>query len=55
MKKYFNEVWGLDPTIGFRDNKYYYLRFKQDDSEKLIDIIKLYIPKGMKYKIGEKE
>lgn len=54
MKKYFNEVWNLDPTIGFRDNKYYYLRFKQEDSKKLIKIIRPHIPKSMKYKVGEK-
>lgn len=54
MKKYFNEVWGLDPTIGFRDGKYYYLRFKQGDSKKLIKIIELFIPRHcMKYKIGK--
>ena len=54
MKKYFNEVWGLDPTIGFRDKKYYYLRFKQDDSKILVRIIEPHIPEGMEYKIGEK-
>ncbi|MEK6933135.1 MAG: hypothetical protein AABW56_05080, partial [Nanoarchaeota archaeon] len=54
MQKYFREVWGLIPTIGFRDKKYYYLRFKQEDSKKLIEIIKPFIPKFMKYKIGEK-
>lgn len=54
MKKYFQDVWKLDPTIGFRDNKYYYLRFKQEDSSKLISIIKPFIPNGMGYKIGEK-
>lgn len=54
MKKYFKEVWGLSPTIGFRDKKYYYLRFKQDDSKKLIEIVRPYILEFMKYKIGEK-
>lgn len=54
MKKYFEEVWNINPTIGFRDNKYYYLRFKQNDTKKLINIIKPFVPKCMKYKIGEK-
>ena len=54
MKKFFNDMYGLDPTIGFRDGKYYYLRFKQEDSKKLINIIKPFIPNCMKYKIGEK-
>lgn len=53
MKDYFNKVWGLDPTIGFRDGKYYYLRFKQEDSKKLIRIVKPFIPNSMRYKIGE--
>lgn len=53
MQKFFNEKFGLNPTIGFRDGKYYYLRFKQDDSKKLIEIIKQFIPNSMKYKIGE--
>ena len=55
MKKFFNVQFGLDPTIGFRDGKYYYLRFKQEDSKKLIDIIKPFIPKCMVYKIGEQD
>lgn len=54
MKKFFNEKFGLDPTIGFRDGKYYYLRFKQEDSKKFINIIKPFIPDFMKYKIGER-
>jgi len=54
MKKFFNEKFGLNPTIGFRDGKYYYLRFKQDDSKKLIEIVRPFIPESMKYKIGEK-
>jgi len=53
MKKFFNEEFGLDPTIGFRDEKYYYLRFKQEDSKKLIEIIRPFIPGCMLYKIGE--
>jgi hypothetical protein len=54
IKKFFNDKFGLDPTIGFRDGKYYYLRFKQQDTKKLIEIIKPFIPNSMKYKIGEK-
>jgi len=53
MKEFFNKRFGLDPTIGFRDSKYYYLRFKQKDSQKLIKIIKPFIPQSMRYKIGE--
>tara|TARA_Y100000310_G_C20556448_1_gene750789 strand:- start:172 stop:1119 length:948 start_codon:yes stop_codon:yes gene_type:complete len=53
MKKCFNKKFGLDPTIGFRDKKYYYLRFKQEDSKKLIEIVRPFIPRCMKYKIGE--
>ncbi len=53
MKEFFNKKFGLDPTIGFRDGKYYFLRFKQKDSRKLIDITKPFIPASMKYKIGE--
>lgn len=55
MKKFFSEKFGLNPTIGFRDGKYYYLRFKQEDSKELINIIKPYIPKSMLYKIGEEK
>ncbi len=54
MKEFFKEKFELDPTIGFRNNKYYFLRFKQQDSKKLIEIIKPFIPKCMGYKIGEK-
>lgn len=53
MKKFFELNFNLSPTIGFRDGKYYYLRFKQEDSQKLIEIIKPFIPQNMKYKIGE--
>jgi len=53
IKEFFNKKFGLDPTIGFRDKKYYYLRFKQKDSKKLIKIIKPYIHKSMLYKTGE--
>ncbi|MBS3083955.1 hypothetical protein J4423_04075 [Candidatus Pacearchaeota archaeon] len=52
MKKFFNEKFGLDPTIGFRDGKYYYLRFKKEDTNKLIEIIRPYLPLCMIYKIG---
>ncbi len=54
MKEFFNTKFDLDPTIGFRDSKYYYLRFKQEDSKRLIEIIKPFIPKCMLYKIGGK-
>mgnify|MGYP001565819218 CR=1 FL=1 len=53
MKKFFEERFGLNPTIGFRDGKYYYLRFKRVDSRKLINIVRMFIPDCMKYKIGE--
>lgn len=53
IKQYFREVWGLDPTIGFRDNKYYYLRFKVQDTKKLIQIIRPFIIESMSYKMGE--
>ncbi len=53
MKTYFEEKWEISPTIGFRDKKYYYLRFTKDDTRKLISIVKEFIPKCMKYKIGE--
>ena len=52
MKEFFKGKFGLDPTIGFRDGKYYYLRFKQEDTKKLIKIIKPFIPEFMIYKIG---
>jgi len=52
MKEFFNKKFGLNPTIGFRDGKYYYLRFKQEDSKKLIEIIKPFILECMIYKIG---
>ncbi len=54
IKQFFNEKFRLDPTIGFRDGKYYYLRFKQGDSKKLIKIIEPFIPKSMLYEIGGK-
>jgi hypothetical protein len=52
IKEFFNKKFSLNPTIGFRDGKYYYLRFKREDSKKLIEIIKPFIPVGMEYKIG---
>ena len=55
MKEYFQNKWKVNPTIGFRDNKYYYLRFTVADTKKLISIIQKFIPlKEMLYKIGEK-
>ncbi|MBS3168243.1 hypothetical protein J4216_03905 [Candidatus Woesearchaeota archaeon] len=54
MKQHFEEKWSLNPTIGFRDNKYYYLRFKVDDTKKLVEMVRPFIPKSMMYKIGEK-
>lgn len=54
MKEFFNEKFGLNPTIGFRDNKYYYLRFIKEDTNKLVQIVKSYIPTSMNYKIGGK-
>ena len=54
MQKYFKDKWGLKTTIGFRDNKYYYLRFLKADTKKLIEIIRPYLPNSMLYKIGEK-
>jgi hypothetical protein len=54
IKNFFREKWNLNPTIGFRDNKYYYIRFKVDDTKKLIELIKNYIPvEEMLYKIGK--
>ncbi len=53
MKEYFFEVWGINPTIGFRDNKYYFLRFTKKDTSKFIEIVRLHIPEFIKYKIGE--
>jgi len=53
IKEFFNKKFGLNPTIGFRDGKYYYLRFKKDDTKKIIETIKPFIPKCMLYKIGE--
>ena len=52
MKEFFKERFGLDPTIGFRDGKYYYLRFKKEDSKKLINLVEPFIPVCMLYKIG---
>ena len=52
IKEFFEKRFELSPTIGFRDNKYYYLRFKKEDTQKLIKIIKPFIPESMIYKIG---
>ncbi|MCX6750108.1 MAG: hypothetical protein NTZ83_01495, partial [Candidatus Pacearchaeota archaeon] len=54
MKQFFNEKFKLNLTIGFRNEKYYYLRFNKEDSKKLIEIIKPFIPQSMNYKIGDK-
>ncbi|MBS3140668.1 hypothetical protein J4405_00820 [Candidatus Woesearchaeota archaeon] len=55
MKEFFNQKFNLNPTIGFRDNKYYYLRFIKKDTEKLVNLVKKFIPDSMKYKIGERD
>ena len=54
MQEFFKEKFGLNPTICFRDKKYYYLRFVKEDTEKLIEIVKQFIPSCMLYKIGGK-
>ncbi|MEK6848259.1 MAG: hypothetical protein AABX65_01365, partial [Nanoarchaeota archaeon] len=54
MKEFLNGRFGLNPTIGFRDGKYYYLRFRQKDTKELIKIIRPFIPNSMLYKIGGK-
>jgi|SRR3989344_265422 len=53
MKRWFEEKYNLSPTIGFKDKKYYYLRFKVDDTVKLVEIVRPFIIPSMKYKIGE--
>src|SRR3989338_6692171 len=53
MKRFFAERFGVSPTIGFRDQKYYYLRFRKEDSKKLIEVVRPFIPDCMKYKIGD--
>ena len=53
MKKWFQEKFNLSPTIGFRDNKYYYLRFTKAETAKLVEIVRPFIIPSMKYKIGE--
>ncbi len=54
IRDYFKDKWGLEPTIGFRDKKYYYLRFKKEDTIKVVNIIRNFIPvKELLYKIGE--
>lgn len=53
IKDFFNKRWGLNPTIGFRDKKYYYLRFTVKDTKKLVQLIEPFIPvKEMLYKVG---
>lgn len=46
----FKKTFGLVPKI-IRQNKYYYLRFTRDDSEKFINIVRPFVVEGMKYKI----
>jgi|SRR3989344_3160789 len=53
LKGFFKKKFNLNPTIGFRDKRYYYLRFKKNDSEKLAQIVKPFIHNSMFYKIGE--
>ncbi|MDP1695151.1 MAG: hypothetical protein Q8L34_06440 [Candidatus Woesearchaeota archaeon] len=53
IKRWFEEKYNLSPTIGFRDKKYYYLRFKVDDTAKLVEIVRPFIIPSMRYKIGE--
>ena len=54
MQEYFKEKWGLNCSIRFRDGKYYYLSFYKKDTQKLISIIREFIPtQDLKYKIGE--
>ncbi len=52
IQRFFLKKFGLNPTIGFRDNKYHYLRFSKSDTEKLVNIVKPFIPPFMNYKIG---
>lgn len=52
MRNFFITKFGLKPSIGFRDNKYCYLRFNKQDTEKLKHIIKPFMPACMNYKIG---
>jgi len=54
IKEYFKDSWNLDPTIGFRDKKYYYLRFSKNDTKKLVEIIEPFVHNSMKYKVGKK-
>jgi hypothetical protein len=53
MKETFKKRFALNPTIGFRDNKYYYLRFSKGDTIRLVSLIKPYIPSCMNYKINK--
>ena len=48
-----DDTWNISPIIGYRDGKYYYLRFHQEHFKKPISIIKPFIPSGMEYKAGE--
>jgi len=54
MQEYFKEKWGVNCSVRFRDGKYHYLSFYKKDTQKLISIIKEFIPtQDMNYKIGE--
>jgi hypothetical protein len=52
IKKFFKIKFNLNPFIGFRDKKYYYLRFNKEDTLKLIKIINPFVSNYMSYKIG---
>lgn len=54
IKEFFNKKWGITPTIGFRDKKYYYLRFSVEDTKKIVKMIEPFIPvKEMLYKVNK--
>ena len=52
LKNFFKKEFNLNPTIGFRDNKYHYLRFKKDDTAKFVEMVKPFLPLSMHYKVG---
>lgn len=52
----------MDKTEGYKaENKavfntqYYYLRFKEKDTKRLIEIIKPFVHESMRHKIGERK
>lgn len=53
MQTYFKERWSIACNIKKRGGKYHYLFFTKEDTKKLIEIVREFIPKSMKYKIGE--